>query len=125
MPARPPPYRPYNWRETTLRAKCFNTKMKATAGSTLAITLTIQPLVSATALTIPVLAPALVPVFGVPGELVGASVALLYVRTMFGTLSSGGWITRYGPIRPRLFSLALCDLVLGCRVGAKDTIAAT
>src|SRR3546814_15855718 len=86
-------------RETRPWSKCFNTNMKAPAGSTLAITLTIQSLVSATALTIPVLAPALVPVFGVPGELVGVYVALLYVGAMFGSLSAGGWITRFGAIR--------------------------
>src|SRR3546814_13861343 len=122
MPARPPPYRPYNWRETTLRAKCFNTKMKATAGSTLAITLTIQSLVSATALTIPVLAPALVPVFGVPGELVGVYVALLYVGAMFGSLSAGGWITRFGAIRVSQLCLALCVFGLACILTATAPI---
>lgn len=98
--------------------------MKTIAGWTLPITLTIQSLVSAAALTVPVLAPALVPVFGVPGELVGVYVALVYVGAMFASLSAGGWVARFGAIRVSQFALVFCAAGLACSLTAVPAMAA-
>ncbi|HEU0228963.1 MAG TPA: MFS transporter [Burkholderiaceae bacterium] len=93
-------------------------------GKVLAITLTIQSLVSAAALTVPVLAPALAPVFGVPGELVGVYVALIYVGAMFSSLAAGGYVARFGAIRISQGSLLMCALGLACSLTAVPVLAA-
>jgi MFS family permease len=90
----------------------------------LGITLTIQSLVSAAALTVPVLAPALAPVFGVPAELVGVYVALIYVGAMFASLSAGGWVARFGAIRISQGCLLSCAAGLTCSLTALPALAA-
>lgn len=86
--------------------------MNADVRGALIITLAIQALVSAAALTVPVLAPVLVPVFGVAGESVGIYVSLVYVGATLGSLGSGGWVARYGAIRVSQAALLLCALGL-------------
>jgi len=98
--------------------------MMSAGGKVLAITLAIQSLVSAAALTVPVLAPALAPVFGVPGELVGIYVALIYVGAMFSSLAAGGYVARFGAIRISQASLVSCALGLACSLTALPALAA-
>ncbi len=97
--------------------------MKSGARGTLLITLSIQALASAAALTVPVLAPVLAPVFGVPGESVGAYVSCIYVGAMLGSLASGGWIGRYGAIRVSQCSLLLCAMGLALALLASPALA--
>lgn len=85
--------------------------------------LAIQALVAAAALTVPVLAPVLGPVFDVPVELVGVYVALIYVGAMLGSLTAGGWITRFGAVRVSQIGLALCALGLACNLFATPVMA--
>lgn len=97
--------------------------MTAEVRGALVITLAIQSLVSAAALTVPVLAPVLVPVFGVAGESVGIYVSLVYVGATLGSLGSGGWIARYGGIRVSQAALFLCALGLGFTLFASPAMA--
>lgn len=82
--------------------------MKVSAGGTLAITLTVQALVAAAALIVPVLAPVIGASTGVPAEFIGVYVSLIYVGAMLGSLMAGGWVQRQGAIRASQWGLALC-----------------
>src|SRR5690606_22091465 len=89
-------------------------RMTTSAGATLAITLTVQALVSAAAMVVPVLAPALSADTGASAGLVGVYVALVYVGAMGGSLLAGGWVARQGAIRASQWGLALCAVGLLC-----------
>ncbi|MYN14791.1 MFS transporter [Pusillimonas sp. TS35] len=97
--------------------------MKTGIYGTLGITLAIQALVSAASLTVPVLAPALAPVFDVPGESVGIYVAILYVGAMVGSLSAGGWVARHGAIRVSQAGLLFSALGLMLTLFASPVLA--
>jgi len=74
----------------------------------LAVTLTIQALVSVAALTLPVLAPAVAPALGVSPALVGVYLAIVYVGATLSTLGGGSAVTRFGALRVSQAGLVLC-----------------
>lgn len=78
----------------------------------MAITLTVQALVAAAALVVPVLAPVIGASTGVPAELIGVYVSLIYVGAMLGSLMAGGWVQRQGAIRASQWGLVLCAVGL-------------
>jgi MFS family permease len=59
------------------------------------------------------MAPAAAPMLGVNAATVGYFVAVVYVGSMIGTVSAGGWVGRFGPIRVSQAGLILCALGLG------------
>lgn len=93
--------------------------MKVSGTTVLVITLAIQALVAAAALTVPVLAPVLGSAAGVGAELVGVYVALVYAGAMVGSLSASGWVARLGAMRASQAGLALCALGLLCSVSGQ------
>lgn len=93
--------------------------MKVSGATVLVITLAIQALVAAAALTVPVLAPVLGSAAGVGAELVGVYVALVYAGAMVGSLSASGWVARLGAMRASQAGLALCALGLLCSVSGQ------
>ena len=89
------------------------------AWATLVITNAVQALVSMALLTVPVMAPALAPVLGVPTTWVGGFIALGYLAAMFSSLVSGALVPRVGAIRISQYGLVLCAFgLLLCTVPA-------
>jgi MFS family permease len=69
----------------------------------------------------PVMAPAAAPSLGVTPAAVGYFVTLAYVGSMIGTVTGGGWVARFGPIRVSQFGLFLC--ACGLAVAASGSLA--
>jgi len=81
----------------------------------LAVTFTIQAVVSFAIYCAPVMAPVAAPALGVQASAVGYYVAATYAGSMLASAVSGGWVSRFGPIRVSQASLLLCcaGLALG------------
>jgi MFS family permease len=56
----------------------------------------------------PVMAPAAAPALGVTPAAVGYFVTVVYLGSMVGTVTAGGWVGRFGPIRVSQAGLLLC-----------------
>jgi len=56
----------------------------------------------------PVMAPAAAPALGVTPAAVGYFVTVVYLGSMIGTVTAGGWVGRFGPILVSQAGLALC-----------------
>jgi len=56
----------------------------------------------------PVMAPAAAPALGLSPAAVGYFVTLVYIGSMVGTATAGGWSARFGPIRVSQIGLLLC-----------------
>jgi MFS family permease len=56
----------------------------------------------------PVMAPAAAPAFGVAPAAVGYFVTAVYLGAMIGSVTAGGWMGRFGPIRVSQVGLILC-----------------
>jgi MFS family permease len=74
----------------------------------LGATLAIQTLVSTAVYCAPVVAPAAAPLLGVSPAAVGYFVTTAYLGSMIGTVTAGGWVGRFGPIRVSQVGLLLC-----------------
>ncbi len=74
----------------------------------LAITLSIQALVSMASLTAPVLAPLAAEDIGGSAAHIGYFVALIYLGAMLSSVVSGGLVSRFGAIRVSQVALLLC-----------------
>ena len=78
------------------------------AWASLVITTAIQAMVSMALLTVPVMAPALAPVLGVPTAWVGGYIALGYLAAMGASMVAGALVPRLGAIRASQWGLVLC-----------------
>ena len=80
----------------------------------LAVTFTIQALVSFAIYCAPVMAPVAGPALGFSPSAVGYYIAVTYCGSMIGSAAAGGWVARFGPIRVSQAGLvlALCGLAL-------------
>lgn len=78
----------------------------------LAVTITIQALVSLSSLAAPVMAPAAARTTGLAAENVGIFVGIVYVAASLSSLVSGDMVRRWGAIRMSQASLLLCALGL-------------
>jgi MFS family permease len=56
----------------------------------------------------PVMAPAAAPLLGVTPAAVGYFVTAAYLGSMIGTVTAGGWVARFGPIRVSQAGMLLC-----------------
>ena len=56
----------------------------------------------------PVMAPAAAPLLGVTPAAVGYFVTVAYLGSMIGTVTAGGWVARFGPIRVSQAGMLLC-----------------
>jgi MFS family permease len=65
----------------------------------------------------PVMAPAAAPLLGVAPAAVGYFVTAAYVGSMIGTVTAGGWVARFGPIRVSQAGMLLC----GCGLAVAAT----
>ena len=91
----------------------------------LAITLTVQAMVSMALLTLPVMAPVVAPALGVSAALVGVYVAIVYAGAMVASLGAGAVVGRFGAIRVSQVGLVLCAAGLAlCAVPHVATVAA-
>jgi MFS family permease len=81
----------------------------------LAVTLAVQTLVAVAVYGTPVMAPVAAPALGVAPSAIGYFVAIVYFGSMLGTVTSGGWVARFGAIRVSqiALSLSLAGLALG------------
>jgi MFS family permease len=90
----------------------------------LAVTLSIQAMVSMALLTLPVMAPVVGNALGVSSVYVGIYIALVYAGAMLASLSAGAAVARYGAIRVSQAGLLLCALGLAlCAVNSVPVIA--
>jgi MFS family permease len=64
----------------------------------------------------PVMAPAAAPALGVAPAAVGYFVPIVYLGSMIGTVTAGGWVARFGPILVSQIGLILCLAGLGVAV---------
>lgn len=78
----------------------------------LAVTITIQALVSLASLAAPVMAPAAARTTGLAAEMVGLFVGIVYATASLSSLVSGDMVRRWGAIRMSQVSLLLCALGL-------------
>lgn len=60
----------------------------------------------------PVMAPAAAPALGVSPAAIGYFVTFAYLGAAFGTMTGGGWVGRFGPIRVSQAGLVICGLGL-------------
>ena len=74
----------------------------------LAVTLAVQTAVALAVYGAPVMAPVAGPDLGVSPAWIGYFVSLVYVGSMFGSLTAGGLVARFGPIRMSQIGLLLC-----------------
>lgn len=74
----------------------------------LGVTLAVQTAVALAVYGAPVMAPVAGPDLGVPPAWIGYFVSLVYVGSMFGSLTAGGLVARFGPIRMSQAGLVLC-----------------
>jgi MFS family permease len=70
----------------------------------------------------PVVAPAAAPLLGVAPAAVGYFVTVAYLGSMIGTVTAGGWVSRFGPIRVSQAGMLLCGL--GLAVAASGELSA-
>lgn len=82
----------------------------------LAVTLAVHALVALAVYCAPVIAPVAGPELGVPASHIGYYIAIVYLGSMFGSVSGGGFVARFGAIRVSQAGLALC--LLGLALGA-------
>ena len=82
----------------------------------LATTLAVQTLVALAVYSTPVMAPVAAPALGVAPSAIGYFVAVVYFGSMLGTVTSGGWVARFGAIR--VSQLALLLSLAGLALGA-------
>jgi len=68
------------------------------------------------------MAPAAAPSLGVSPSAVGYFVTVVYLGSMIGTVTAGGWVARFGPIRVSQVGLFLC--LAGLAAAASGEIAA-
>jgi MFS family permease len=69
----------------------------------------------------PVMAPVAAPLLGVAPAAVGYFVTAAYVGSMIGTVTAGGWVARFGPIRVSQAGMLLC----GCGLAVAASGAAS
>jgi predicted MFS family arabinose efflux permease len=74
----------------------------------LAVTLTIQALVSMGVLAVPAMGPAVAQALGVSPTLIGAYIGLVYVGAMVASLMAAPLVTRYGAMRTSQVALLVC-----------------
>ena len=81
----------------------------------LAATLAVQTAVALAVYCAPVMAPVAAPALGVAPSAIGYFIAAVYLGSMLGSVTAGGWVARFGPIRVSQLGLALClvGLALG------------
>lgn len=84
----------------------------------LAATLAVQTMVALAVYCTPVMAPVAAPALGLAPSSIGYFIALVYLGSMLGSVTSGGWVARFGPIRVSQFGLALSLLGLACGASA-------
>ena len=84
-----------------------------------AVTLTIQTLVAVAVYSAPVMAPVAGPALGVPAAWVGYYIAIVYAGSMLGSVTAGGLVARFGPIRMSQAGLASC--CIGLALSASST----
>ncbi|HEY8251751.1 MAG TPA: MFS transporter [Burkholderiales bacterium] len=70
----------------------------------------------------PVMAPAAAPALGVTPAAVGYFVTVVYLGSMIGTVTAGGWVGRFGPILVSQAGLLLC--LAGLAVAASGSLPA-
>jgi MFS family permease len=70
----------------------------------------------------PVMAPAAAPALGVAPAAVGYFVTAVYLGSMIGTVTAGGWVARFGPILVSQAGLLLC--LAGLAVAASGSLPA-
>jgi MFS family permease len=70
--------------------------------------LAVQTAVAFAVYCAPVMAPVAAPALGVAPSAIGYFIALVYLGSMIGSVTAGGWIARFGPIRTSQAGLALC-----------------
>lgn len=68
------------------------------------------------------MAPAAAPALGVPPAAVGYFVTAIYLGSMVSTVTAGGWVSRFGPIRVSQAGLLLC--LAGLAAAASGEMAA-
>ena len=85
-----------------------------------AVTLAVQTLVALAVYCAPVMAPVVGPALGVPPAHVGYYIAVVYLGSMLGSVTGGGWVARFGAIRVSQFGLALC--LAGLALGASGLV---
>lgn len=81
-----------------------------------AVTFAVQTLVAMAVYSAPVMAPVAGPALGVPPAYVGYYIAVVYIGSMIGSVTGGGWVARLGAIRVSQIGLALC--LAGLALGA-------
>ena len=74
----------------------------------LAVTLAIQTLVAFAMYCAPVMAPVAARDLNVHPSAIGWFIATAYLGSMIGSVTAGGWVARFGPIRVSQLGLALC-----------------
>ena len=90
----------------------------------LAVTLTIQAMVSMALLALPVMAPVVARALGVPTTYTGLYIAVVYAGAMAASLAAGAAVARFGAIRVSQTGLMLCAAGLGlCAVPSVPAIA--
>jgi MFS family permease len=90
----------------------------------LAVTLTIQAMVSMALLALPVMAPVVARALGVPTTYAGLYVAVVYAGAMAASLAAGAAVARFGAIRVSQTGLMLCAAGLAlCAVPSVPAIA--
>jgi MFS family permease len=90
----------------------------------LAVTLTIQAMVSMALLALPVMAPVVAQALGVSTAYTGLYVAVVYAGAMAASLAAGAAVARFGAIRVSQAGLLLCAAGLGlCAVPSLPAIA--
>jgi len=82
----------------------------------LAATLGVQTAVALAVYCAPVMAPVAAPALGVAPAAIGYFIATVYLGSMIGSVTAGGWVARFGPIRVSQLGLALC--LVGLALGA-------
>jgi MFS family permease len=70
----------------------------------------------------PVMAPAAAPLLGVAPAAVGYFVTAAYLGSMIGTVTAGGWVARFGPIRVSQAGMLLCGC--GLAIAASGSLPA-
>jgi MFS family permease len=83
-------------------------------------TLAVQTFVALAVYCAPVMAPVVGPALGVPPAYVGYYIAVVYLGSMLGSVTGGGWVARFGAIRVSQIGLALC--LAGLALGASGLV---
>jgi len=84
----------------------------------LAVTLAIQTLVAVAVYCAPVMAPVAARELGVAPSAIGWFIATVYLGSMIGSASAGGWVARIGPIRMSQIGLLACLMGLALAASA-------